>query len=100
VDAPVGAPARPINQRPGDVPGQNYCDPGQGHKGGQFEENGWAMFNAQITWTDPSDHYSIVFFGNNINNVHYRIVSGQTAYGSNNMYNEPRTFGVRVGAKF
>ncbi len=106
VNAPSGTPGRPINQRgnPGDAgadrPGQNYCDPGQSKKKGRFEENGWAQFNFQINWTDASDHFTVGVFGNNVNNVHYRIVSSQTAFGSYNMYNEPRTFGVRLGARF
>ena len=94
-----GATPVPVNQRAGDVPGQNYCDPGQSKKTGRFEENGWAQFNFAINWTDASEHFTIGVFGNNVNNVHYRIVSSQTAYGTYNMYNEPRTFGVRLGAK-
>ncbi len=85
----------------GEVAGQKYCNAGtDNHKKGRFEENGWAQLNAQINWTDASDHYTIGVFGNNINNVHYKIVASQTAYGSYNMYNEPQTFGVRAGVKF
>ncbi len=89
----------PINQRPGDTPGQKYCDPGH-LKNGRYEEKGWAQINAQIQWTDASEHFSIALFGNNINNVHYYLAYSQPGYGKNVLYNEPRTFGVRAGVKF
>jgi len=95
-----GTPAGsvPINQRPSDVPGKSYCDPGKGK--GRFEENGWAQLNAQINWTDASEHFTVGIFGNNINNVHYFLAYSQPGYGKNVVYNEPRTFGVRAGVKF
>jgi iron complex outermembrane receptor protein len=88
----------PINQREGDTPGQNYCDPGKGK--GRYEEKGWAQLNAQINWTDASEHFTIGLFGNNINNVHYLLAYSTPGYGKNVLYNEPRTFGVRAGVKF
>jgi iron complex outermembrane receptor protein len=103
---PTGAPINPafpmpINQKPGDVPGTNYCDPGQNNKKkGRFEENGWAQVNAQINWTDASEHYTIGVFANNINNVHYYLAYSQPGYGKNVVYNEPRAFGIRAGVKF
>jgi iron complex outermembrane receptor protein len=85
---------------PGEVVGQNYCDAGQNRKNGRFEENGWAQINAQINWTDASEHFTIGVFGNNINNVQYYLAYSQPGFGKNVLYNEPRTFGVRAGVKF
>lgn len=98
--APSAPPSsRPVNQRPSDVAGQRYCDPGFNKDRGRFEEDGYVVVNGQIVWTDPSDRYSIAVFGNNITNTHYKIVSSQQFYGTYEMYNEPRTFGVRLGFK-
>ena len=41
-----------------------------------------------------------VIFGNNINNVHYKLAYSTPGYGKNVVYNEPRTFGIRAGVKF
>jgi outer membrane receptor protein involved in Fe transport len=83
------------------VSGQGYCAAGSdNHVNGRFEENGWAQVNAQINWTDASDHYTIGVFANNLNNVRYYIIYSQPGYGKNIVYNEPRTFGVRAGVKF
>jgi iron complex outermembrane receptor protein len=90
----------PINQRASDTPGQKYCDSGQNKGNGRYEEKGWAQLNAQINWTDASEHFTIGLFGNNINNVHYLLAYSTPGYGKNVLYNEPRTFGVRAGVKF
>jgi len=80
---------------------QGFCAAGSpNHINGRFEENGWAQLNAQINWTDASDHFTVGVFGNNINNVHYFLAYSQPGYGKNVVYNEPRTFGVRAGVKF
>jgi iron complex outermembrane receptor protein len=92
----AGAPSPTNNE----VAGQFYCDAGQNGRKGRFEENGWAQLNAQINWTDASEHFTIGVFGNNINNVHYLMVSSQPGYGKNVLYNEPRTFGIRGAVKF
>jgi iron complex outermembrane receptor protein len=88
-------------QAPGETVGQKYCNANTSHAGkGRFEENGWAQINAQINWTDASEHFTIGVFGNNINNVQYLMAYSQPGYGKNVLYNEPRTFGVRAGVKF
>ena len=84
----------------GENPAQKYCDAGQNHGNGRFEEKSWTQLNAQINWTDASDHFTIGVFGNNINNIHYLLAYSQPGYGKNVLYNEPRTFGVRAGVKF
>ena len=59
-----------------------------------------AQVNAQIQWTDRSEHFIVTVFGNNINNVHYYQVHSQSGYGKTVLFNEPRTFGIRAGVKF
>ena len=93
-------PAAPVAGQ-GHRPWPKLLQPGQNNHGnGRYEENGWAQLNAQINWTDASEHFTIGVFGNNINNVHYFLAYSQPGYGKNVLYNEPRTFGVRAGVKF
>ena len=69
-------------------------------KRGRYETSGFALVNAQITWSDPSERYSITVYGDNITNTRYKVVSNAFAYFTYDLYNEPRTIGVKLGAKF
>ena len=62
-------------------------------------QSGYALLNASVTWTDPSDHYFVRVWGNNLTNktyfTHYRPSSRTyTPIG------EPVTFGGTIGFKF
>lgn len=81
------------------LPGTLTPDTGKG-KPGRLEENGWVMVSGQIQWTDPSDRYSIAIFAENLTNERYKIISSAGAYGTYEMYNQPRSIGGRVGVKF
>jgi iron complex outermembrane recepter protein len=62
-------------------------------------QNGYALVNASVTWTDPTDHYYVRVWGNNLTNkqyaVHYRP-SSRTYI----PIGEPLTFGGTIGYKF
>ena len=62
-------------------------------------QGGYALINASITWTDPTGHYYVRAWGNNLTNktyaVHYRP-SSRTYI----PIGEPLTFGGTVGYKF
>ncbi|MBW8753280.1 MAG: TonB-dependent receptor [Sphingomonadales bacterium] len=57
----------------------------------------FATVNASVTWTDPSDHYYVRAWGNNLTNVFYRQHYNPTGYSP---IAEPLTFGGTVGYKF
>jgi iron complex outermembrane receptor protein len=84
------------------VPGtQAFCAAGTSPLSpGRFEENGFAIVNGQIGWTDPNDHFTITLFGENITNTRYKIVTTAFAYQTYQIYSEPRTFGVRLGFRY
>ncbi|WP_375397336.1 TonB-dependent receptor [uncultured Sphingomonas sp.] len=81
------------------VPGTLTPDQGKGQPG-RLEENGWFLFGGQIQWTDPSDHYTIAIYAENLTNERYKIISSASAYGTYEMYNQPRSIGGRLGVKF
>ncbi|HEX8059148.1 MAG TPA: TonB-dependent receptor [Novosphingobium sp.] len=62
-------------------------------------QSGYALVNASITWADPTDHYYVRIWGNNLTNkiykVHYRPTTRTYA-----PIGEPLTFGGTVGYKF
>jgi iron complex outermembrane receptor protein len=62
-------------------------------------QGAYALVNASVTWTDPSDHYYVRIWGNNLTNKKYRVhfnPSSQTY----TPIGEPLTFGGSVGFKF
>lgn len=57
--------------------------------------------NSQASWTDPSGHYKVTAYGDNLTKVKYRITfNGNSATGDYNSWSEPRTYGVRMGYSF
>lgn len=65
----------------------------------RFREGAYALVNASVTWTDPSDHYYVRFWGNNLTDHQYRLHYTGTANGTYSPMAEPLTYGVTVGYK-
>jgi iron complex outermembrane receptor protein len=85
------------------IGGASFCDPAgpNGSSGpGKFEENGWTVVNTQIAWSDPSDRLTLALFAENVTNERYKIISAGSAYGSYEMYNQPRSIGGRIAYSF
>ena len=66
----------------------------------RYRQDGYAIANAQINWTDPGDHYTVGLFADNFTNTRYNFVLSGSAFGDYSQGNEPATYGVRIGAKF
>jgi iron complex outermembrane receptor protein len=63
-------------------------------------QSGYAMVNASVTWTDPSDHYYVRVWGNNLTDQKYRTHYNPLGSGTYAPIGEPLTFGGTVGYKF
>ncbi len=62
-------------------------------------QSGYALLNASVTWTDPTDHYFVRVWGNNLTNKTYAVhnrVSSRTYV----PIGEPLSFGGTIGYKF
>ena len=66
----------------------------------RYRQKAYALANAQINWTDPSDHYTIGVYADNLTNTRYNFVLSGGAFGDYSQGNEPATYGVRGGFKF
>ena len=66
----------------------------------RFLQSGYALVNASITWTDPSNHYYVRVWGNNLSDHRYRLhYTGNSANGTYSPMGEPLTFGATIGYK-
>ena len=67
----------------------------------RFLQKGYALLNAQVTWTHPSDHYYVQVFGTNLTDENYRLnYNGGSPFGDYSVQAEPLSYGVKVGARF
>lgn len=66
----------------------------------RYRQKGYGLVNAQVNWTDPSGHYTLGVYGDNITNTRYNFVLSGGAFGDYSQGNEPVTYGVRAGFKF
>jgi iron complex outermembrane recepter protein len=66
----------------------------------RYRQSAYAIANAQINWTDPSDHVTLGVYADNFTNTRYNFVLSGSAFGDYSQGNEPATYGVRAGFKF
>ncbi len=64
-------------------------------------QEAFALVNASVTWTDPTDHYYVRVWGNNLTNKYYRVhYNPLVGSGTYQPIGEPLSFGGTVGYKF
>lgn len=67
----------------------------------RFRQGAYSLVSLQMTWTDPSDHYWVTGFVNNLFDKSYRMISsGSTSAGDYSVPGEPQVYGVKVGYRF
>lgn len=71
-----------------------------GPSGNQFLQKGYALLALRAQWTDPSKHYSIALFGDNVTDTRYKTEVQASNFGIGANWNKPATFGVELGAHF
>jgi iron complex outermembrane receptor protein len=71
-----------------------------GPSGIQFPQNGYGVLSLRAEWTDPSEHYSIALWGDNVTDSRYLNTVQYGTFGVGASWNRPATYGVELGAKF
>ena len=66
----------------------------------RYRQKAYAIANAQINWTDPSDHVTIGVYADNITNTRYNFILSGGLFGDFSQGNEPVSYGARLGYKF
>lgn len=62
-------------------------------------QGAYALLNASVTWTDPSDSYFVRIWGNNLGDVKYRVHYNPSS-STYSPIGEPLTYGATLGVKF
>ena len=66
----------------------------------RYRQKAYAIANAQINWTDPSEHVTVGVYADNITNTRYNFILSGGLFGDFSQGNEPVSYGVRGGFKF
>jgi iron complex outermembrane receptor protein len=67
----------------------------------RYVQGAYALVNATVTWTDPSEHYELGVWVNNLFDKDYHLsVNGNALTGNYGTWAWPRQYGVRAGYKF
>jgi iron complex outermembrane receptor protein len=71
-----------------------------GPSGIQFPQKSYGVLSLRAQWNDPSDHYTVAIYGDNVTDTRYKtqVQYGQTGIGTN--WSKPVTYGVEVGFKY
>ena len=68
--------------------------------GTQFPQDGYALLSLRAQWTDPSDHFSLAVFGDNVTSSRYRTQVQYNNFAIGSVWSAPAAWGVELGAKF
>jgi iron complex outermembrane receptor protein len=66
---------------------------------GQFRQPGYETLGLRAEWTDPSDHYTIALFGDNVTGERYRTQTLPSVFGIGNVWSYPTTVGASIRVK-
>jgi iron complex outermembrane receptor protein len=72
-----------------------YFDPSQ-----QFVQNSYTVLGLRAQWVDPSDHYTVALYGNDVTDKRYRTQVLFNTLGIGNTWSAPATWGLEVGVRF
>jgi iron complex outermembrane receptor protein len=72
-----------------------YFDPSQ-----QFVQNGYAVLGLRAQWIDPSQHYKVALYGDNVTDKRYRTQVLFNTLGIGNTWSAPATWGLEVGVQY
>ena len=65
----------------------------------QVRQGGYETLGLHAEWTDPSDHYAIAVFGDNVTTNRYRRQVLPSIFGVGNVWSAPATIGDSVRAR-
>lgn len=67
---------------------------------GQFYQKAYETLGLRAEWTDPSDHYTLAVFGDNVTDSRYRTQVLPGNFGIGNFWSAPATVGVSARVKY
>jgi iron complex outermembrane recepter protein len=66
----------------------------------QFRQKGYEQLSLRAEWVDPSEHFTVAVFGDNVTDRRYRAAVNYATTGIGSVWAQPATYGVQVGFKY
>ncbi|HEX7853394.1 MAG TPA: TonB-dependent receptor [Sphingobium sp.] len=66
----------------------------------RYRQGAYGLLNVALSWTDPSERYTIGAYADNVTNTRYALVYSGSGLGDYKQYMDPVTYGVRLGFKY
>ena len=66
----------------------------------QFAQKGYTLLGLRAEWTDPSDHYTLAVYADNVLDEKYRRQNQMNGLGIGAVWAPPFTAGASIRAKF
>lgn len=66
----------------------------------RYRQDGYALINASVTWTEPSGHLHVTLFGRNLTDHTYSIAKTGASNGDYGTLAEPITYGIKLGFEY
>ncbi|HEX7875598.1 MAG TPA: TonB-dependent receptor [Sphingobium sp.] len=66
----------------------------------RYRQGAYGLVNLSLSWTDPSDRFTLGAYADNVTNTHYALIYSGSAFGDTKQYSDPVTYGVRAGFKY
>jgi iron complex outermembrane receptor protein len=68
--------------------------------GTEFAQPSYTTLGVRAQWDDPSKHYMVALFGDNVTDIRYRTQVQYNGLGIGASWDAPATVGIELGAKF
>jgi iron complex outermembrane receptor protein len=66
----------------------------------RYRQKALTLLNAHVSWTDPSEHFTLTVYGDNLTNQTYRLSYSGQIFGDYSVKSQPISYGVKLGYKF
>lgn len=63
---------------------------------GDTQQSGYGLLNLRAAWVDPSDHWTLAFYGKNVTDTKYLLQVTSESTGNFQNFGRPATYGVEV----
>lgn len=66
----------------------------------RYRQKAYGIVNLSLDWTDPSEHFTVGAYADNVTNTRYALIYSGSALGDYKQLADPVTYGVRVGFRY
>jgi len=66
----------------------------------EFSQDGYSTLGLRLEWVDPSNHYSVALYGDNVTDKRYLTTVFPETFGIGTVWSAPVTYGIVARVKY